>query len=153
MLRRGEASRVSALFFLTPPLAAVIAWLVLGEDLPPAAWPGMVRRGGRRRARYALQIRSSRPRDRLQLVALVVEGDAVAHDRRGEAALRPHRQALEVDQLGGVADAGSSSSSVSARGVLVVISPSTTIRSSGTWRSGSNPPERSSSYSSRSRCA
>jgi drug/metabolite transporter (DMT)-like permease len=42
MLRRGEASRVSALFFLTPPLAALIAWLVLGEDLPPAAWPGML---------------------------------------------------------------------------------------------------------------
>jgi drug/metabolite transporter (DMT)-like permease len=42
MLRRGEASRVSALFFLTPPLAALIAWLVLGEDLPAAAWPGMV---------------------------------------------------------------------------------------------------------------
>lgn len=41
MLRRGEASRVSALFFLTPPLAALIAWLVLGEDLPRAAWPGM----------------------------------------------------------------------------------------------------------------
>jgi drug/metabolite transporter (DMT)-like permease len=33
---------VSALFFLTPPLAALIAWVVLGEDLPPAAWPGMV---------------------------------------------------------------------------------------------------------------
>lgn len=42
MLRRGEASRVSALFFLTPPLAALIAWLVLDEDLPAAAWPGMV---------------------------------------------------------------------------------------------------------------
>jgi drug/metabolite transporter (DMT)-like permease len=42
MLRRGEASRVSALFFLTPPLAALIAWIVLGEDLPAAAWPGMV---------------------------------------------------------------------------------------------------------------
>jgi drug/metabolite transporter (DMT)-like permease len=42
MLRRGEAARVSALFFLTPPLAALIAWLVLGEDLPPAAWPGML---------------------------------------------------------------------------------------------------------------
>jgi drug/metabolite transporter (DMT)-like permease len=42
MLRRGEAARVSALFFLVPPLAALIAWLVLGEDLPLAAWPGMV---------------------------------------------------------------------------------------------------------------
>jgi drug/metabolite transporter (DMT)-like permease len=42
MLRRGEAARVSALFFLTPPLAALIAYLVLGEDLPAAAWPGML---------------------------------------------------------------------------------------------------------------
>jgi drug/metabolite transporter (DMT)-like permease len=42
MLRRGEAARVSALFFLTPPLAALIAWVVLGEKLPAAAWPGMV---------------------------------------------------------------------------------------------------------------
>jgi drug/metabolite transporter (DMT)-like permease len=41
MLRRGEAARVSALFFLTPPLAALIAFLVLGERLPAAAWPGM----------------------------------------------------------------------------------------------------------------
>jgi drug/metabolite transporter (DMT)-like permease len=42
MLRRGEAARVSALFFLTPPLAALIAWIVLDEDLPAAAWPGMI---------------------------------------------------------------------------------------------------------------
>jgi drug/metabolite transporter (DMT)-like permease len=42
MLRRGEASRVSALFFLTPPLAALIAYAILGEDLPAVAWPGMV---------------------------------------------------------------------------------------------------------------
>jgi drug/metabolite transporter (DMT)-like permease len=42
MLRRGEAARVSALFFLVPPLAALIAWVVLGEDLPAAAWPGML---------------------------------------------------------------------------------------------------------------
>jgi drug/metabolite transporter (DMT)-like permease len=42
MLRRGEAARVSALFFLVPPLAALIAYVVLGEDLPAAAWPGMI---------------------------------------------------------------------------------------------------------------
>jgi drug/metabolite transporter (DMT)-like permease len=42
MMRRGEASRVSALFFLVPPLAAAIAWAVLGESLPGAAWLGMV---------------------------------------------------------------------------------------------------------------
>jgi drug/metabolite transporter (DMT)-like permease len=42
MLRRGEAARVSALFFLVPPLAALIAFVVLGEDLPAAAWPGML---------------------------------------------------------------------------------------------------------------
>ena len=41
MIRHGEASRVSALFFLIPPLAALIAWLLLGEPMPPAAWPGL----------------------------------------------------------------------------------------------------------------
>jgi drug/metabolite transporter (DMT)-like permease len=42
MMRRGEASRVSALFFLVPPLAAAIAWALLGESLPGPAWAGMV---------------------------------------------------------------------------------------------------------------
>ncbi|CAB3919292.1 DMT family transporter [Achromobacter dolens] len=41
MLRHGEASRVSALFFLVPPSTAVIALLVLDEPIPPLAWPGM----------------------------------------------------------------------------------------------------------------
>jgi drug/metabolite transporter (DMT)-like permease len=41
MVRRNEASRVSALFFLVPPLAALIAWGMLGESLPAAAWIGM----------------------------------------------------------------------------------------------------------------
>ncbi len=41
MIRRGEASRVSALFFLIPPMAAVIAWLLIGEAMPPLAWVGM----------------------------------------------------------------------------------------------------------------
>jgi drug/metabolite transporter (DMT)-like permease len=42
MIRRGEASRVSALFFLIPPTAAVIAWLLIDEAMPPLAWLGMV---------------------------------------------------------------------------------------------------------------
>lgn len=42
MIRAGDVSRVSALFFLVPPLAAVVAWFVLGEVMPPAAWAGMV---------------------------------------------------------------------------------------------------------------
>lgn len=41
MIRYGEASRVSALFFLVPPLAAIFAWLVLGEHMPFGAWIGM----------------------------------------------------------------------------------------------------------------
>lgn len=41
MIRHGEASRVSALFFLVPPMAALIAWLLIGEVLPPIAWAGM----------------------------------------------------------------------------------------------------------------
>lgn len=41
MIRHGEASRVSALFFLVPPAAALIAWVMLGETIPPMAWAGM----------------------------------------------------------------------------------------------------------------
>lgn len=41
MIRAGEVAKVSALFFLVPPLAAVIGWAVLGEVMPPAAWFGM----------------------------------------------------------------------------------------------------------------
>jgi drug/metabolite transporter (DMT)-like permease len=41
MVRRGEASRVSSLFFLVPPTAAMIAWLLIGESMPPIAWSGM----------------------------------------------------------------------------------------------------------------
>ncbi|CAB5720351.1 Probable amino-acid metabolite efflux pump [Delftia tsuruhatensis] len=41
MIRHGEASKVSALFFLVPPCTAFIALLVLGEAIPPLAWPGM----------------------------------------------------------------------------------------------------------------
>ena len=41
MIRAGDVSRVSALFFLVPPLAAMIAWLLLDEAMPPQAWVGM----------------------------------------------------------------------------------------------------------------
>jgi drug/metabolite transporter (DMT)-like permease len=41
MIRRGEVSRVSALFYLVPPVTAVIAWPLLGEAMPPLAWAGM----------------------------------------------------------------------------------------------------------------
>jgi len=41
MIRRGEATRVSALFFLVPPLSAVIAWWVLDERMTSLAWAGM----------------------------------------------------------------------------------------------------------------
>lgn len=41
MIRHGEAARVSSLFFLVPPYAALIAWPVLGEAMPPLAWAGM----------------------------------------------------------------------------------------------------------------
>ena len=42
MIRHGEAARVSALLFLVPPMAALIAWGLIGEVMPPAAWAGMV---------------------------------------------------------------------------------------------------------------
>jgi drug/metabolite transporter (DMT)-like permease len=34
-------SRVSALFFMVPPLAALVAWFLLGEQMPPLAWAGL----------------------------------------------------------------------------------------------------------------
>ena len=41
MIRAGEVSRVSALFYLVPPLAALFAWPMLGEVMPPLGWLGM----------------------------------------------------------------------------------------------------------------
>jgi drug/metabolite transporter (DMT)-like permease len=41
MIRLGEASRVSALFFLVPPVTALLAWLVLGEAVAPLGWAGL----------------------------------------------------------------------------------------------------------------
>lgn len=42
MIRRGEVSRVSALFFLVPPATAMIAYLLLDDTLPLMAWFGIV---------------------------------------------------------------------------------------------------------------
>jgi drug/metabolite transporter (DMT)-like permease len=41
MVRLGEASRVSALFFLVPPTTALLAWAALGEAVPPLGWLGL----------------------------------------------------------------------------------------------------------------
>lgn len=41
MVRRGEVSRVSALFFLVPPATALIAHLLLDEALPGLGWFGI----------------------------------------------------------------------------------------------------------------
>jgi drug/metabolite transporter (DMT)-like permease len=41
MIRAGAVSRVSALFYLVPPLAALFAWPLLGEVMPPLGWLGM----------------------------------------------------------------------------------------------------------------
>ena len=41
MMARGEVARVSALFFLVPPVAAAEAVVLTGERLPWAAWAGM----------------------------------------------------------------------------------------------------------------
>ncbi len=57
MIRRGAVARVSALFFLVPPAAAVIAWLLTGEGIPPFAWLGMALAAGG----VALVARPTRP--------------------------------------------------------------------------------------------
>jgi len=40
MIRAGEVSRVSSLFYLVPPLSALMAWPLLGETMPPLGWLG-----------------------------------------------------------------------------------------------------------------
>lgn len=42
LIQRGEAARVSTLFFLVPPVTALVAWPVFGETLGPLALAGMV---------------------------------------------------------------------------------------------------------------
>ncbi len=46
MMARGEVARVSALFFLVPPVAAAEAVVLTGERLPPLAWAGMALAAG-----------------------------------------------------------------------------------------------------------
>lgn len=41
MIRHGEASRVASLFFLTPPVTAVMAFLLFDETLPALALAGL----------------------------------------------------------------------------------------------------------------
>ena len=41
MIRVGEVARVSALFYLVPPLTALFAWPLLGEQMPLLGWAGM----------------------------------------------------------------------------------------------------------------
>ncbi|MFK7942401.1 MAG: DMT family transporter [Paracoccaceae bacterium] len=45
MIRAGEVSRVSALLFLVPPVAGLMAWGALGEVMPPLGWVGIVLAG------------------------------------------------------------------------------------------------------------
>lgn len=42
LIRRGAASRVASLFFLVPPMTALIAWFLFGERFGPLAIAGMV---------------------------------------------------------------------------------------------------------------
>lgn len=42
MIRKGEATKVSALFFLVPPMSALLAWMFINERMATAAWLGML---------------------------------------------------------------------------------------------------------------
>jgi len=42
LVQRGNATRISALLYLVPPLALVMAWVLLGETLAPLAFAGFV---------------------------------------------------------------------------------------------------------------
>lgn len=40
LLQRGDATRISALLYLVPPLAMVLAWAILGETVTPTVFAG-----------------------------------------------------------------------------------------------------------------
>lgn len=40
LLQRGDATRISSLFYLVPPLAMILAWAILGESVTPLALAG-----------------------------------------------------------------------------------------------------------------
>ncbi len=42
MIRRGRATEVASLMYLTPPATALLAWLVFGERLGASGWAGIV---------------------------------------------------------------------------------------------------------------
>ena len=42
MIRRGRATDVASLMYLTPPATAVMAWLLFDEMLGPVAWAGVL---------------------------------------------------------------------------------------------------------------
>lgn len=42
LIRRGAAASVASLFYLVPPVTAIEAWLLFGEELGWLAWVGMV---------------------------------------------------------------------------------------------------------------
>ncbi len=42
LIQRGEAARVSSLFFLVPPVTALVAWPLFGETFGPLALTGML---------------------------------------------------------------------------------------------------------------
>ena len=50
LIRRQAATRVVSLFYLTPPVTALMAWLLFDERLAPLA---LARHGGLRRGRGA----------------------------------------------------------------------------------------------------
>lgn len=41
LLQRGDATRMSAMMYLVPPLAMILAWAILGEALSPLAFAGL----------------------------------------------------------------------------------------------------------------
>ena len=42
MIRRGRATEVASLMYLTPPTTALFAWLLFDERLGALAWAGVV---------------------------------------------------------------------------------------------------------------
>ena len=106
MIRRGAASRVASLFFLTPSVTAVMAWWLFNESIPSLAIAGMaltaagVAHHARRGARYAVM----KPKKLLLLSVSAGAGHARAAEALRVAADAQGATATHLDAMDFVPD-------------------------------------------------
>ncbi len=113
MIRAGEVSRVSSLFYLVPALSALFAWPMLGEAMPPLGWAGMalaavgVALVSRKRPRRQPQPLRKPPKRRKRSVRPVGRAGGIQRGLAGmDQPVGQHLQVVRPQRLAGRGDVG-----------------------------------------------